>query len=94
MAGAGTVQVLCNRGGDNNEYIVPVVAVVVVVVGNVDSWGSFCYSLACTFVACLGAGGNSVRFCFYRRATKLVRGDVPLLFVVWQRSVRGASFVE
>ena len=51
-------------------------------VGNVDSGGSFCYSLACSSVACLGAGVASVRFCFYRISTKLVRGDVPLLFVV------------
>ena len=51
-------------------------------VGNVDSGGSFCYSLACSSVACLGAGVASVRFCFYQISTKLVRGDVPLLFVV------------
>ena len=51
-------------------------------VGNVDSGGSFCYSLACSSVACRGAGGVFVCFCFYRISTKLVRGDVPLLFVV------------
>ena len=30
----------------------------------------------------LGLVGGSFRFCFYRISTKLVRGDVPLLFVV------------
>ena len=30
----------------------------------------------------LGLVGGSFRFCFYRILTKLVRGDVPLLFVV------------
>ena len=74
---------LYNRGYDNNEYTVgAVVVVVVVVAGNVDSGGSFCYSLACSSVACRGAGGASGRFCLYRISTKLVRGDVPLLFVV------------
>ena len=72
---------LLYRGYDNNAYRSGDV-VVVVVVGNVDSGGPFCYSLACSSVACLGAGGCSVRFCFYRISTKLVRGDVPLLFVV------------
>jgi hypothetical protein len=96
VAGAGTVRVLYNRGYDNNEYTArAVVVVVVVVAGNVDSWGSFCYSLACSSVACLGAGGDSVCFCFYRILTKLVRGDVPLLFVVAKIGARcGASFVK
>ena len=73
------VWVLCNRVDDNNEYTV---TVVVAVVRNVDSWDYFCYSLACFSVACLGAGGDLVCFCFYRILTKLVHGDVPLLFVV------------
>ena len=51
-------------------------------VGNVYSGGPFCYSLACSSVACLGAGGDSVCFCLYRMSTQWVRGDVPLLFVV------------
>ena len=85
---------LYNRGYDNNEYTVGAVVVVVVVVvaGNVDSGGSFCYSLACSSVACRGAGGVFVCFCFYRISTKLVRGDVPLLFVV--AKIGAASFVE
>ena len=64
MAGAGTVRVLLlyNQGYNNNEYtvgaVVVVVVVVVVVAGNVDSGGSFCYSLACSSVACLGFGGG------------------------------------
>ena len=59
--GAGTVWALLlyNRGYDNNAYRRGVVGVVVVVVvGNVDSGGSFCYSLACSSVACLGFGGG------------------------------------
>ena len=82
--GTGTVRVLLlyNRGYNNNEYTVGAVVVVVVLVGNSDSGGSFCYFWACSSVACLGADGDLVCFCLYRLSTQLVRGDVPLLFVV------------
>ena len=89
---------LYNRGYGNNEYCagaVGVVVVVVVVVGNFCSWDSSCYSLVCSSVAYLGAGGVLVASCFIEFSTKLVRGDVPLLFVVAKISARcGASFVE
>ena len=81
--GAGTVRVfLYNRGYGNNEYCAGAGVVVVVVVGNFCSWGSSCYSLVCSSVAYLGAGGVLVASCFIEFSTKLVRGDVPLLFVV------------
>ena len=70
--GVGTVRVLLlyNHGYDSNGYTaeagVVVVVVVVVVVGNFDSWGSFCYFLACSSVACLGDGRDSVCFCFIK----------------------------
>ena len=52
-------------------------------VWNSDSWGSFCYSPACSFGACLGVVGwgySVLRISLI--LTQLVRGDVPLLFVV------------
>ena len=74
---------LYNRGYGNNEYCAGAVGVVVVVVvGNFCSWDSSCYSLVCSSVAYLGAGGVLVASCFIEFSTKLVRGDVPLLFVV------------
>ena len=90
---------LYNRGYGNNEYCagaVGVVVVVVVVVGNFCSWDSSCYSLVCSSVAYLGAGGVLVASCFIEFSTKLVRGDVPLLFVVVTKigARCGASFIE
>ena len=74
------MQLLYNRGYDNNEYCAG--AGVVVVVGNFCSWDSSCYSLVCSSVAYLGAGGVMFASCVIKFSTKLVRGDVPLLFVV------------
>ena len=86
---------LYNRGYGNNEYCAGAVGVVVVVVvGNFCSWDSSCYSLVCSSVAYLGAGGVLVASCFIEFSTKLVRGDVPLLFVVKIGARCGASFVE
>ena len=80
-AGTGGVLLLYNRGYGNSEYCAGAVGVVVVV-GNFCSWDSSCYSLVCSSVAYLGAGGVLVASCFIEFSTKLVRGDVPLLFVV------------